>query len=521
MPAYTNNDGNQTITWGYLQNAESQSFNALLRAIMKPGIYEGGLLSKISDIEVSLAPYTSILYAVNEETVAIKVDTTTSFNLAISPTTPIVILRYEWYSTESNFVEAVAVDQTTIDNNDPNGDLYVIIGEAIFNGTVLESIDYSDREQVSKDADTLLLGDSYSINQTPTGGIPSTFSGSDTFVTEILSDIYARLEDLSGVENEAVKSRHVDKNAVSGITSSNLITGAEISYQGITPGTLSDTTNIFTTLQGVYNKLADLSGANNDSVNRRHINFGEGTEQISLKDFILGFAGSKDLATGFTDISFLSTDTLTSIINKILNSIYELADSLSASTLSSIPNLNTRLQALENEFRFANLPIGSMIMFDATGWVNNSTMPGWYACDGTNGTPDMKDKFVKAHTSAQHKADPLQNIGGFTSFTILESNLPAHNHTFSGLVSGNTGLGGIHKHTYPGSNDRNKDFDPKKWGDATGANRGMRTLNTAEAGEHQHLVNLAFSGSTQNVGSGQPINFEPRNYRVIFIRKMS
>ena len=39
-------------------------------------------------------------------------------------------------------------------------------------------------------------------------------------------------------------------------------------------------------------------------------------------------------------------------------------------------------------------PIGFIAMFSGA-WTDNSTIPGWYKCDGNNGTVDLVDKFVR------------------------------------------------------------------------------------------------------------------------------
>ncbi|MDR1997692.1 MAG: hypothetical protein LBQ83_05155, partial [Candidatus Margulisbacteria bacterium] len=43
----------------------------------------------------------------------------------------------------------------------------------------------------------------------------------------------------------------------------------------------------------------------------------------------------------------------------------------------------------------AKLPVGTILMYNGSGWVNNSTLPGWYKCDGSNGTPNLVNKFVR------------------------------------------------------------------------------------------------------------------------------
>jgi len=87
------------------------------------------------------------------------------------------------------------------------------------------------------------------------------------------------------------------------------------------------------------------------------------------------------------------------------------------------------------------LPIGAMIVYDANNpgggsggasgvWVDNSTLPGWYACVSGNsvwGCPNMQDKFLlgKVATGAG-----VAN-GGSNSLALIEANLPAHTHTIN------------------------------------------------------------------------------------------
>ena len=42
----------------------------------------------------------------------------------------------------------------------------------------------------------------------------------------------------------------------------------------------------------------------------------------------------------------------------------------------------------------AGRPIGFIAMFSGA-WTDNVTIPGWYKCDGNNGTINLVDKFVR------------------------------------------------------------------------------------------------------------------------------
>ena len=50
---------------------------------------------------------------------------------------------------------------------------------------------------------------------------------------------------------------------------------------------------------------------------------------------------------------------------------------------------------------------------------------GWYLCDGTNGTPDLRDRFVIAAGSSY----AVGATGGVATNTLTTNELPAHTHT--------------------------------------------------------------------------------------------
>jgi len=52
---------------------------------------------------------------------------------------------------------------------------------------------------------------------------------------------------------------------------------------------------------------------------------------------------------------------------------------------------------------------------------------GWYLCDGNNGTPDLRNKFIVGAGNSYSVGD----TGGEDSHTLTTSELPAHNHGFA------------------------------------------------------------------------------------------
>ena len=104
-----------------------------------------------------------------------------------------------------------------------------------------------------------------------------------------------------------------------------------------------------------------------------------------------------------------------------------------------------------------NFPVGAIIM-----WYKaiNLRTAGWELCDGTNGTPDLREKFIKGAS-----ADGDRGAVGAATHVHTNSSAVAgndHNHsipvTLSGLADGNytqaggayTAAGPNHQHVYTG-----------------------------------------------------------------------
>ena len=105
------------------------------------------------------------------------------------------------------------------------------------------------------------------------------------------------------------------------------------------------------------------------------------------------------------------------------------------------------------------VPSGVIVMWSGT----NANIPsGWNLCDGTNSTPDLRDRFVVGSGSTYTTGD----TGGSNTVTLTTSHLPSHSH---GVGSISTDAAGSHSHNF--------------------------NTNTGNAGGHSH------SGSTSNTGS--------------------
>ena len=77
------------------------------------------------------------------------------------------------------------------------------------------------------------------------------------------------------------------------------------------------------------------------------------------------------------------------------------------------------------------VPIGGIIMWSGT-VAEAEALTNWKICDGQNGTPDLRDKFVlgvgsSAAASTANQGDTNNN----NSITLSEGQMPAHNHNIT------------------------------------------------------------------------------------------
>ena len=151
------------------------------------------------------------------------------------------------------------------------------------------------------------------------------------------------------------------------------------------------------------------------------------------------------------------------------------------------------------------IPSGGIIMW--SGAV--SAIPtGWVLCNGSNSTPDLRNRFVVGAGSTY----AVDATGGADSVTLSTANLPAHSHSFSG--TGTTNTTGAHVHASGwygprGASGQAIIFASNQPSDGN--------VNTGSAGDHSHTVSV--SGTTGNTGSGTSHENRPPYYALAYIMK--
>lgn len=181
---------------------------------------------------------------------------------------------------------------------------------------------------------------------------------------------------------------------------------------------------------------------------------------------------------------------------------------------TTFPNITGAVTSTQAQLN-SPFPAGGIIMWSG---AVGSIPSGWLLCDGNNGTPNLRDRFV----IGAGNTFTVGATGGSSTATLNAGNLPSHNHTFSG----STAAAGYHSHSindpghvhYTGagaglSSSGGYGFVSTGYNNPTYAATTGITINAV--GDHAH----SFSGTTSSVGSGSAFSIMNPYYALAFIMK--
>jgi microcystin-dependent protein len=147
---------------------------------------------------------------------------------------------------------------------------------------------------------------------------------------------------------------------------------------------------------------------------------------------------------------------------------------------------------------------------------------GWALCDGRNGTPDLRGRFVVGWHPADRDYGTVGATGGAAQVALNAAQIPAHAH------AGTTSPTGSHSHFTEGSSASGLAWRRRRysgettvdmyWGGGSDRDpgdeqwRGSVVTNTT--GEHSHAF------TTSEVGGGQPHENRPPYYVLAYIMKL-
>lgn len=144
------------------------------------------------------------------------------------------------------------------------------------------------------------------------------------------------------------------------------------------------------------------------------------------------------------------------------------------------------------------VPKGTIVM-----WSGTTAPTGWAICDGTNGTPDLRNRFVVGAGTSYTAG----STGGNSSVTLTTANLPPHTH------GGTTDSSGLHNHETVATDDGGRN-------DGTTAQGGQlyqqNGYNTKDAGAHTHT----FTTTTTPNATSTAFSILPPYYALAYIMKL-
>lgn len=166
------------------------------------------------------------------------------------------------------------------------------------------------------------------------------------------------------------------------------------------------------------------------------------------------------------------------------------------------------------------LPAGVIVMWSGS----LATIPaGWFLCDGANGTPNLRDRFVVGAGSTY----AVGNAGGAATVTLSEAQIPNHNHVITATAdSAGTHTHSIsdpgHAHAYNQASGQAAEsgtgfvgysgFDSLSSTTSAAAATG---ISITSAGAHTHTI----TATSATTGGGQAHENRPPYYALAYIMK--
>lgn len=211
-------------------------------------------------------------------------------------------------------------------------------------------------------------------------------------------------------------------------------------------------------------------------------------------------------------------------------------------------------QLATTAFVQAAIPSGVILLWSGS---IASIPSGWALCNGSNGTPDLRNRFVVGAGSTYS----VGNTGGADSVTLTSAQIPSHTHTVT--TTGSTSSSGAHTHTFSGTTGNmsanathtHNISDPGHThtltypiinaqgataGNEAGANTSSATTNSSKTGitinstsvEHTHTYSgttvsngahthtLTLTSTAANTGGGTSHENRPPYYALAYIMRL-
>ena len=161
--------------------------------------------------------------------------------------------------------------------------------------------------------------------------------------------------------------------------------------------------------------------------------------------------------------------------------------------------------AIQTQITSSLFPAGGIILWSGS---TASIPSGWVLCNGSNSTPDLRDRFVVGAGSSY----AVNATGGASSVTLATSQIPAHNHSASSSSSTTINDSG-HSHSISA-------LRPSESGNTISTST-VGTAVTASTNSATTGITASTSTSTSigNTGGGGSHENRPPYYALAYIMK--
>lgn len=201
----------------------------------------------------------------------------------------------------------------------------------------------------------------------------------------------------------------------------------------------------------------------------------------------------------------------------------------------AIVTINANIAALTTQLaNFSAIPIGCIIMWSGS----ISTIPvGWKLCDGTNNTPDLRDKFViGARSDSTFPASTFitaadtKTGGNKDSVVVLHGHTATSSATSSGSLSSDSDSwsatfyandSGLYAAAGSASNAgyNGNTFNDNFYSETNNENRGV-TISHSRSHTHTPTITTVVSTTVTDQGSSGTNRNLPPYYSLAFIMKV-
>jgi len=171
------------------------------------------------------------------------------------------------------------------------------------------------------------------------------------------------------------------------------------------------------------------------------------------------------------------------------------------------------------------VPSGTIVM-----WHGSGALPfGWAECNGLNGTPDLRGRFIVSAGQASSTTVPgdlnpsytVNGKGGENQHTLAKAEIPRHYHQATGDGATIAASGGSHNHnvTPNGQGTGASRAGGQQGGLATDGSATINTSSNAHSHPKSEFTGRVGDGATDGL-NGQAHENRPQYYVLRFIMKL-